>query len=567
MDGEREVRGARDLDVLRERLAPILLRRVRTEVLGQLPERTDTTIPVELTRRQSEVHSELDHPIASLAARAKDRPLSQPEFLRLMQLLSTQRIICNGMAQLEFDEVWPDLSRQAPTPRRLESLDSPKLLEFRRLVESIVIDQNRKVVVFSQWRRMLTLAAWSIQDILAAAGLRSAFFTGAEGPKRRTKNIVDFHDDARTAALFLTDAGGVGLNLQRAASSCILLDLPWNPAVLEQRVARVHRLGQADSVDIHMLVSRAPGIEARIQQIVASKRAVFESLFDGTTDAVDFDRGDPFIRELAEAVPPPADSPIAVAPEAALVAEEKALDLIERAVDDTPCLEGTSPAPSSGAPAWTPASEELVAMFAAMRITPRDDGGLTIDAPPAAASALATVFEGLAQALRPKPTPGRDPRPPPSRPPRRRSCDGGRISWPQLGLLARICVPETRSAWLEKSVGGKNAKDLLKNHRRTIERHGRNKRPISHLLSLVSADDADTYAGFIMDDFAGGRILNIRVEGTDIRDPGFRFLRSQPSNDAPRLRRWDETHDDIGERMTARATRETRGDSDGQVKL
>ena len=90
------------------------------------------------------------------------------------------------------------------------------------------------MVVFSQWRRMLRLAHWVTRDQLAREGVRAAFFTGEEGQKRRTQNIVDFHDDPACRVLFATDAGGVGLNLQRAASACINIELPWNPAVLEQ---------------------------------------------------------------------------------------------------------------------------------------------------------------------------------------------------------------------------------------------------------------------------------------------------------------------------------------------
>lgn len=112
-----------------------------------------------------------------------------------------------------------------------------------------MVEQRRKVVVFSQWRRMLSLAHWAIGDILQDLGHRAAFFTGNESRKRRTQNVVDFHDNPAVSVLLCTDAGGVGLNLQRAASSCINLELPWNPAVLEQRIARIHRRGQSEPVD------------------------------------------------------------------------------------------------------------------------------------------------------------------------------------------------------------------------------------------------------------------------------------------------------------------------------
>ena len=91
----------------------------------------------------------------------------------------------------------------------------------------LVVTQQRKVVVFSQWRRMLQLAAWVTADVLARAGLRAAFFTGEEMQRRRIENLVAFHDDPDMRVLFSTEAGGVGLNLQRAASCGINLDLPW----------------------------------------------------------------------------------------------------------------------------------------------------------------------------------------------------------------------------------------------------------------------------------------------------------------------------------------------------
>jgi SNF2 family DNA or RNA helicase len=119
--------------------------------------------------------------------------------------------------------------------------------------------------------------------------VRSAFFTGEEGQKRRTQNIVDFHDDPACRVLFATDAGGVGLNLQRAANACINLELPWNPAVLEQRIGRIHRLGQKRPIDVYNLVSEW-GIEPRISDLVGNKRAFFTGLFDGTTDEVAFER-------------------------------------------------------------------------------------------------------------------------------------------------------------------------------------------------------------------------------------------------------------------------------------
>lgn len=282
-DGGKEVVGVRNLETLRQRLAPCMLRRVRKEVLSQLPPRTDVRVPVEMTDAQMEEHEALNQPIAQLLAVARRRPLKQAEFLRLMSLMTAQRIISNGLAQLRFDDVWPTLKGRRPDDALLQGLAAPKLLELRQLVRQLVLDQGRKVVIFSQWRRMLHLAHWAVGDILAEADARAGYFTGAESSKRRTQNVVEFHDDPAFRLLFATDAGGVGLNLQRAANSVINLELPWNPAVLEQRIGRIYRLGQESPIDVYNLVAEQ-GIESRIADLVGSKQAFFKGLFDGERD-------------------------------------------------------------------------------------------------------------------------------------------------------------------------------------------------------------------------------------------------------------------------------------------
>ena len=283
-DGLHEVTGARNLDTLRERLSHCMLRRRRAEILTQLPPRTDTNLAVELTPAQREEHDALGQPIAVLAHTARRRPLTQAEFLRLMSLLTMQRIIANGLAHSDFANVWPVLSKGGSrTDALMSGLSSPKLIELREILTRIAVEQERKVVVFSQWRRMLRLAHWAVEDVLGEHGLRAAFFTGRESQRQRTRNLVDFHDDPATCVLFATDAGGVGLNLQRAATACVNVELPWNPAVLEQRVGRIYRLGQDNPIDVYNLISQ-DSIEARIASLVADKRALFRGLFDGDSD-------------------------------------------------------------------------------------------------------------------------------------------------------------------------------------------------------------------------------------------------------------------------------------------
>jgi len=395
-NGAGGIGGARNLDVLRERLAGTMLRRVRKDVLTQLPARTDTRVPVEMSDVQRTEHDELRRPIAELMSKASRRSLRPAEFLTLMQLLTTQRMICNGMAQLHFESEWPRLTGVAPQPDVLASLFAPKLAALRGLVEQVVIGQRRKTVIFSQWRNMLRLSKWAIEDLLAAAGLRAVFFTGAESAKARERAIVDLHDDPTAAVMFLSDAGGVGLNLQRAASCCINLELPWNPAVLEQRIGRIYRLGQTLPIDVFNLVCEE-GIEANIAKLLTKKSAIFSSLFDGTTDEVLFDGSVSFmegVKRLVDAVPVPE----LTAAEAEI--EEASPTPTEPTPPEPTPPEPTPPEPTpKAANVQVPASAEQGAPER-LSIVRLADGGLHIHAPPALAAPLADLLEGLVQALR-----------------------------------------------------------------------------------------------------------------------------------------------------------------------
>ena len=397
-DGNGEAGGARNLETLRIRLAPCMLRRVRQQVLSQLPKRTDTRIPIEMTAEQTDEHDALNVPIAQILGHAKRRPLTHPEFLRLISLLTTQRIIANGLAQLRFEQIWPDLSRiERPIESTLHGLSTPKLVELRELITQLALAQGRKVVVFSQWRRMLRLAHWATRDQLARERVRAVFFTGEESQKRRTQNIVDFHDDPACRILFATDAGGVGLNLQRAASACINIELPWNPAVLEQRIGRIYRLGQRSPIDVYNLVSE-PGIESRIADIVGSKQALFTGLFDGTTDEVVFERSGSFLSRIQRIVAPPIPSTAVGSADVGVPDDdvtEHEVDAVVAAGDES--RDASSDGTSDPQPA--PSATTIERLVGGVTVRRSDSGGLIIEAPPETASTLAALFAGMAQLL------------------------------------------------------------------------------------------------------------------------------------------------------------------------
>jgi hypothetical protein len=427
-DGDREIIGARNLDTLRARLAPWLLRRIRREVLAQLPPRRDVRLPIEMTPAQIAAHQDLNQPIASIMARTQHRPLTRSEFLRLMRMLTAQRMICNGLGLVEFDELWPTLERaKRPTEALLEATRSPKLLDLRDLLAELAITQERKVVVFSQWRRMLQLAAWATGDVLAKAGVRGVFFSGEESQKRRSENLVAFHDDPRTRVLFATDAGGVGLNLQRAASCCINLELPWNPAVLEQRIGRIYRLGQELPVEVYNLVA-VGGIEERIAGIVEDKRALFTGVFDGTSDEIPFEGAGSFVARVRELVTedpavelddeaageaeepasPETTTAMTAMPDAAPEAAPTSSAAITTSHTDAVTTANTSagsPTPAAGTPAGsTPRTvtfnpAELSTVLSQIDVRPLADGRLALELPRPAALALGGLLRALASAV------------------------------------------------------------------------------------------------------------------------------------------------------------------------
>ncbi|MBK6940851.1 MAG: DEAD/DEAH box helicase [Planctomycetes bacterium] len=404
VDGRKEIGGARHLDTLRERLAPCMLRRLRRDVLGQLPPRTDTIVTVPMTDEQAEEHDALIRPIAALLKIARRRPLTRAEFLRLMQLFMTQRVISNGLGQLRFEETWPRLEKLArPDPDTLRGLFAPKLLELREIVRQVAVTQERKIVVFSQWRRMLLLAHFAVKDVLEDHGVRASFFTGHESQARRTENLVAFHDDPSSRILFASDAGGVGLNLQRAASCCINLELPWNPAVLDQRIARIHRHGQQRPIDVYNLVNER-GIESRIATLVDDKKALFKGLFDGASDEITFERSGSFLSRLERIVEIPTIDTKAQKRAASVTtedAEDERAELADTLVvqaDESQDRVSVETDPRRAEPGAT--AVDVAGLFSKLKITTNAQGSMTIEAPPSEAASLAAVFEGLARALR-----------------------------------------------------------------------------------------------------------------------------------------------------------------------
>jgi hypothetical protein len=250
-----------NLAELRSRVAPVLLRRRKSDVESELPGRTVKTYFVPMADEQRQRYEDYRAPVARLMAIAQRRPLTKAEFDRMQMLLACMRMICDTPAILD-----PDC--------RI----SPKLEELERVLGDLFEEPDRKVIVFSEWERMLAL----VRELAVEMGVEAAWHTGSVPQERRRAEIVRFKKDPACRLFLSTDSGSVGLNLQ-AASAVVNVDLPWNPARLEQRIARAWRKHQTRCVTVVNLVCE-DSIEHAILHLIGQKQALADGLLDGQGD-------------------------------------------------------------------------------------------------------------------------------------------------------------------------------------------------------------------------------------------------------------------------------------------
>src|SRR5690606_24085246 len=289
----------RQLQEVHERIRPFLLRRRKSDVETELPSRTDRNLFVELSEVQRADYTNYETMLAKLAALARRRPLSPQEQQKLLRTLGMMRMVCDTLYILGGAD-----------------RTCPKLDELDRIFEELFADPDIKVIVFSEWERMLEL----VRERCRERGLGYAWHTGTVPQKKRRAEIRSFKDDPKCRVFLSTDSGGVGLNLQNA-SVVINCDLPWNPAKLEQRIARAWRKHQRNSVTVINLIA-ADTIEHRMLGTLAANQTLADGVLDlkGDLDEVPLrPGGQSFLQRLeqvlsAASAKPGAGVPTAVRP-------------------------------------------------------------------------------------------------------------------------------------------------------------------------------------------------------------------------------------------------------------
>ncbi len=250
------------LKQLQARLAPFVLRRTKTEVAQELPEKNEIIKYIDLHDEQATVYESIR--------------LTMSEEIR--QAMKNQRnnqiLIGNALLRLRQVCCHPQLID-------LNSIDttagSAKLDWLRNALPNLV-EEGRRILIFSSFTKMLDMVAQTLTD------LEIDFYqlTGQTPPNKRTEMIAEFQDEKKPVFLISLKAGGAGINLT-AADTVIHYDPWWNPAAEQQASDRAHRIGQNKQVFVYKLITRGT-VEEKIFQLQQHKQQLAKNLLVKTTD-------------------------------------------------------------------------------------------------------------------------------------------------------------------------------------------------------------------------------------------------------------------------------------------
>ena len=287
--------------LLAQRVRPFILRRRKQDVATELPPRTETILRVQLQGKQRELYEAVRTTADKQVRRALERQGFEGSQIAILDALLKLRQVCCD----------PRLVKG--TTKTSHSMERAKLELLADLLPALV-DEGRRVLVFSQFTEMLALAA----ELLDTLALPYLTLTGQTPPRQRGAVVRQFQaqGDASAAILLASlKAGGLGLNLT-AADTVIHLDPWWNPAVEEQATARAHRIGQDQPVFVYKLVVEG-SIEERMLELQARKAALAQGVLGHDAEgAVKFSEAD--LHALLAPLTEPADNPLGIPGEDAL---------------------------------------------------------------------------------------------------------------------------------------------------------------------------------------------------------------------------------------------------------
>ncbi|NOX24521.1 MAG: DEAD/DEAH box helicase [Deltaproteobacteria bacterium] len=241
---------------LRKIISPFILRRLKSQVLDDLPPRTEINYHVDLNPAEAALYESLRR--EALENLNTNERGQNHHMLILAGIMRLRQACCNPAI------IQPGLG-----------IKSSKLAIFAQLVDELLLN-NHKILVFSQFVSHLTI----LRDFLDKKKISYKYLDGSTPPKERKKRVESFQAGNGDVFLISLKAGGLGLNLT-AANYVIHMDPWWNPAVEDQASDRIHRIGQKRPVTIYRLITRGT-IEEKIVALHREKRELADSLLKGS---------------------------------------------------------------------------------------------------------------------------------------------------------------------------------------------------------------------------------------------------------------------------------------------
>ncbi len=247
------------------RIRPFLRRRLKRDVLTELPDKQESEMVCELTPNQRKLYLQILAEVRrDVLGAIEKQGMARSQLNVLAGLLRLRQVACDPRL----------LKRDLP----LGDEDSGKLLLWQELLEE-ALEGGHRVVCFSQFVEMLKL----MRAVLDKAGTRYEYL---DGKSRDRQDIIDrFNQKEGAAQVFLISlkAGGTGLNLA-TADTVFIYDPWWNPAVEDQAIDRVHRIGQGKDVTVYRLLARGT-VEEKILDLKNRKRSISSRLIAGDSNA------------------------------------------------------------------------------------------------------------------------------------------------------------------------------------------------------------------------------------------------------------------------------------------
>ncbi|MBT5062434.1 MAG: DEAD/DEAH box helicase [Verrucomicrobia bacterium] len=255
------------LDRLKRRIGPFLLRRTKTEVRPDLPERIEQVTYCDLSKEQRSIYQQvMESGRAKLLEIAGQKQASGKARMMVLSSILRMRQICCDARLLDIEK---------------DKLKEPssKLDLFTELLDE-ALDGGHRILVFSQFVKMLSI----LRETLEAREVDYCYLDG--GTTQRGKVVQRFQNSQIPVFLISLKAGGTGLNLT-GADTVVHFDPWWNPAIEAQATARAHRIGQTQTVTSYKLVARDT-IEEKILALQQRKQTQLSAMLEsGKIDGMD----------------------------------------------------------------------------------------------------------------------------------------------------------------------------------------------------------------------------------------------------------------------------------------